>query len=98
MIAACAANPGKPDSRIVAEGSRARLVLMETTDLHSNIRSYDYYKLAADPSLGLERTTTLIRQARAEFPNTLLFDAASSTLLQFGAEDHRDFLPERTGG
>lgn len=78
MIAACAANPGKPDSRIVAEGSRARLVLMETTDLHSNIRSYDYYKLAADPSLGLERTTTLIRQARAEFPNTLLFDAGDT--------------------
>ena len=28
----------------------------------------------ADPSVGLERTATLIRQARAEFPNNLLVD------------------------
>jgi 2',3'-cyclic-nucleotide 2'-phosphodiesterase/3'-nucleotidase len=38
------------------------------------VLSYDYYKLQADPSIGLERTATLIAQARAEFPNNLLLD------------------------
>ncbi|MDQ2822523.1 MAG: bifunctional 2',3'-cyclic-nucleotide 2'-phosphodiesterase/3'-nucleotidase [Pseudomonadota bacterium] len=52
----------------------ATLALLETTDLHANVVGYDYYKLAPDMSLGLDRTATLIAQARREFPNTLLFD------------------------
>ena len=56
------------------KGSAAELVLLETTDLHANVLSYDYYKLAANPGIGLERTANLIRQARAEFANTMLFD------------------------
>lgn len=52
----------------------ATLAVLETTDLHSNVLSYDYFKLAGDPSFGLERTATLIRQARKEFANTLLLD------------------------
>ena len=55
-------------------GTRAQIGVLETTDLHSNVKSYDYYKLSADPDLGLERTATLIRDARKEFENTLLFD------------------------
>ena len=35
---------------------------------------YDYFKLAAEPALGLDRAATLIAQARKDFPNTLLFD------------------------
>jgi 2',3'-cyclic-nucleotide 2'-phosphodiesterase/3'-nucleotidase len=35
---------------------------------------YDYYRLAEDPSVGLDRTATLIRQARSQYANTLLFD------------------------
>jgi 2',3'-cyclic-nucleotide 2'-phosphodiesterase/3'-nucleotidase len=50
------------------------VVLLETTDLHQNVMSYDYYRLVEDKSVGLERTATLIRQARAQYPNTLLFD------------------------
>ena len=57
-----------------AEGTRARIGVLETTDIHSNVMSYDYYKLAPDLDLGLERAATLIKAARAEFPNTLLFD------------------------
>ena len=57
-----------------AAGTRAELALLETTDIHSNVVGYDYFKLAAEPSLGLDRAATLIAQARAEFPNTLLFD------------------------
>ncbi|GGX86973.1 bifunctional metallophosphatase/5'-nucleotidase [Pseudoduganella dura] len=48
--------------------------MLETTDLHGNVVSYDYYKLAPEPSLGLERTATLIARARAQFPNNVLLD------------------------
>ncbi|WP_229257224.1 bifunctional 2',3'-cyclic-nucleotide 2'-phosphodiesterase/3'-nucleotidase [Duganella callida] len=55
-------------------GAEATLALLETTDLHANVLSFDYYKLKDDPSIGIERTATLIKQARAEYPNNLLFD------------------------
>ncbi|MCC2955424.1 bifunctional 2',3'-cyclic-nucleotide 2'-phosphodiesterase/3'-nucleotidase [Massilia sp. IC2-477] len=55
-------------------GTTALLAVLETTDLHSNVVGYDYYKLAPEPSHGLDRTATLIHQARKEFPNTLLLD------------------------
>jgi 2',3'-cyclic-nucleotide 2'-phosphodiesterase/3'-nucleotidase len=58
----------------VPTGTTATLALLETTDLHTNVVSYDYFKLAEDKSLGFERTATLIAQARQEFPNTLLLD------------------------
>jgi len=58
----------------VAAGTTAQLALLETTDLHTNVRSYDYFKLAADTTLGFERTSTLIKAARAEFANTMLVD------------------------
>jgi 2',3'-cyclic-nucleotide 2'-phosphodiesterase / 3'-nucleotidase len=58
----------------VAVGATATLAVLETTDIHSNVVGYDYYKLAADTSLGLERTATLIEAARREFANTLLLD------------------------
>ncbi|NNG25484.1 bifunctional 2',3'-cyclic-nucleotide 2'-phosphodiesterase/3'-nucleotidase [Telluria aromaticivorans] len=57
-----------------AAGTSATLAVLETTDLHANVVGYDYYKLAAEPSHGLDRTATLIHQARKEFPNTLLLD------------------------
>ena len=63
-----------PTRGVIAEGVNAELALLETTDLHTNIRSYDYFKLAEDKSLGFERVATLIKSARAEFANTLLFD------------------------
>ena len=55
-------------------GATAVLALMETTDLHTNIRSYDYFKLAEDKSIGFERTATLIKAVRAENANAMLFD------------------------
>ncbi|MFC3803059.1 bifunctional 2',3'-cyclic-nucleotide 2'-phosphodiesterase/3'-nucleotidase [Cohnella sp. GCM10012308] len=48
--------------------------IMETTDLHTNVRGYDYFKNAETVAVGLDRTATLIKQARAEQPNSLLFD------------------------
>jgi 2',3'-cyclic-nucleotide 2'-phosphodiesterase/3'-nucleotidase len=56
------------------KGASATLAVLETTDLHSNVVGYDYFKLAAEPSIGLDRTARLIAQAREEFPNTVLLD------------------------
>lgn len=76
-LAACASHPPAPPVAAV-EGDRARVAILETTDVHSNILSYDYYKLRADDSLGYERLATLIRRARAEFPDSFLFDAGDT--------------------
>jgi len=69
LLAACSTLPAP-----TAAGSTATLALLETTDLHANVLSYDYYKLQDEPSIGLERTAALIAQARREFPNNLLLD------------------------
>ncbi|GIN85223.1 hypothetical protein J6TS2_16090 [Heyndrickxia sporothermodurans] len=50
------------------------LRIMETTDLHGNIVDYDYIKNRKTVELGLARTATLIKQARKEAANSLLFD------------------------
>ena len=71
-LVGCAIAP-KPGSTLPV-GARAELALLETTDLHSNIRSYDYFRLAEDKSIGVERVATLIVEARKQFANTLLFD------------------------
>jgi 2',3'-cyclic-nucleotide 2'-phosphodiesterase/3'-nucleotidase len=65
---------GGDGSGVPAEGTKATLALLETTDLHVNVVGYDYYKLAPDNSLGFDRVATLIKAARAEFPNSLLLD------------------------
>lgn len=72
LLAACGGIA--PAASTPKDGTRARIAVLETTDLHSNVLSYDYFKLTEDKGIGIERTATLVRQARAEFPNTLLFD------------------------
>ena len=57
-----------------SQPAKATLAVLSTTDLHFNVRSYDYFKLAEDKSYGFERTATLVRAARKEFANTLLVD------------------------
>ena len=58
----------------VPAGTRSVIGILETTDVHSNLVGYDYFRLAPEPSLGLERTAALIAQARQQYPNNLLFD------------------------
>lgn len=58
----------------IPEGTTVTLALLETTDIHANVMSYNYYSLAEDTSLGLERTATLVAAARAENPNNVLLD------------------------
>ncbi len=77
-LVSCAGNAPLGYEQEITSGSHATLAILETTDIHSNILSYDYYKLDEDPSLGFERTATLVKQARAEFPNTVLFDAGDT--------------------
>jgi 2',3'-cyclic-nucleotide 2'-phosphodiesterase/3'-nucleotidase len=60
------------------DGARATVAILETTDIHSNILGYDYYKQKADPTLGFERTATLIAEARKQFPNHFLFDSGDT--------------------
>lgn len=67
-------NSGNGTPAQIAAGTKTTLALLETTDLHTNVRSYDYFKLAEDKSLGFERVSTLIKAARQEFPNSLLLD------------------------
>ncbi|MES3013001.1 MAG: bifunctional 2',3'-cyclic-nucleotide 2'-phosphodiesterase/3'-nucleotidase [Pseudomonadota bacterium] len=57
-----------------ASAAEVKLRLLETTDLHMNLLSYDYYQDTPTDQYGLARTITLIKAARAEAPNSLLFD------------------------
>ncbi|HER1285772.1 TPA: bifunctional 2',3'-cyclic-nucleotide 2'-phosphodiesterase/3'-nucleotidase [Salmonella enterica subsp. enterica serovar Elomrane] len=50
------------------------LRIMETTDLHSNMMDFDYYKDTATEKLGLVRTASLIHAARNEVENSVLVD------------------------
>ncbi|GHF28224.1 2',3'-cyclic-nucleotide 2'-phosphodiesterase/3'-nucleotidase [Deinococcus metalli] len=50
------------------------LRILETTDLHTAALGYDYYQDKPTGEYGLEYTATLIKQARDEKVNTLLYD------------------------
>ncbi|MDQ6596281.1 hypothetical protein E2K98_23510 [Bacillus salipaludis] len=51
-----------------------QLRILETTDLHASLVNYDYYQTKVDNRIGLVKTATLIKQARREVKNSLLFD------------------------
>ena len=70
-LAACSPKDQGP---IIPEGTTVMFALLETTDLHANVLSYNYYSLTADTTLGLERTAMLISAARIENPNNVLLD------------------------
>lgn len=58
----------------VEKSTRVSLRLLETTDIHSYILDFDYEKKRKTIEFGLNRTASLIQQARKDQPNTLLFD------------------------
>ncbi len=78
LAGACASTRTGKSHALVADGARAQLAILESTDIHSNILGYDYYRLAEDKSLGFERMATLVKDARKEFTNSLLFDAGDT--------------------
>src|SRR6478735_8103299 len=57
-----------------AAPARASLRLLATTDLHVNVLPYDYYRDRPDDTVGLAKTATLVKAARAEAKNSVLFD------------------------
>jgi 2',3'-cyclic-nucleotide 2'-phosphodiesterase/3'-nucleotidase len=70
-----------------------KLRILETTDLHVNVFPYDYYRDAADDTVGLGRTAALVKTARAEARNSLLFD--NGDLIQ--GSPMGDFIAYRRG-
>ena len=65
-----------------ADAQTLKLRILETTDVHMNLVDYDYYQDKPTAEYGLVRTATLVKAARAEAKNTLLFD--NGDLLQGG--------------
>jgi len=78
VMAGCASQTTHPSATALPDGSRAQVAILETTDVHSNVLSYDYYKQREDDSVGYERVATLIRRARAQYPNSFLFDSGDT--------------------
>ena len=58
--------------------STVSLQILSTTDIHTNILNYDYYKDVEANNLGLAKTALLVQEARKENPNSLLFDNGDS--------------------
>ncbi|USD63930.1 bifunctional 2',3'-cyclic-nucleotide 2'-phosphodiesterase/3'-nucleotidase [Vibrio sp. SCSIO 43140] len=50
------------------------LRLMETTDLHGNMMPYNYFSNTSGQNYGFARTAQVIKTARAEVTNSMLFD------------------------
>ncbi|MBA4175148.1 MAG: bifunctional 2',3'-cyclic-nucleotide 2'-phosphodiesterase/3'-nucleotidase [Leptothrix sp. (in: Bacteria)] len=57
-----------------AGAQQLKLRILETTDLHMHLLGWDYYQDKPAEEFGLDRTATLIKAARAEVRNHLLFD------------------------
>jgi 2',3'-cyclic-nucleotide 2'-phosphodiesterase/3'-nucleotidase len=59
---------------VQASAAELRLRILQTCDVHMNLLNYDYYQDRSTDEYGLAKTVTLIKAARAEAPNSLLFD------------------------
>ncbi|HHF3130378.1 TPA: 2',3'-cyclic-nucleotide 2'-phosphodiesterase [Vibrio diabolicus] len=51
-----------------------KLRIIETTDIHTNVMDYDYYKDQPSQQIGLSRAATIVKQAKSEAENTVLVD------------------------
>ncbi|MGG2095573.1 bifunctional 2',3'-cyclic-nucleotide 2'-phosphodiesterase/3'-nucleotidase [Bacillus sp. S13(2024)] len=56
------------------EESTVKLRILETSDIHVNLMNYDYYQTKTDNKVGLVQTATLVKQAKEESKNSVLFD------------------------
>lgn len=66
------------DYRPATANTTVALRILGTTDIHTNIVNYDYYKDAESNSLGLAKTALLIEKARQENSNAILLDNGDS--------------------
>lgn len=51
-----------------------KLRIIETTDIHTNVMDYDYYKDQPSQQIGLSRAATIVKQAKSEAENSVLVD------------------------
>ncbi len=58
----------------VASAATVDFRIIETTDIHANVLDYDFYRDATSTRFGLVRAASLVKQARAENPNSVLVD------------------------
>ncbi len=58
----------------IAPGTRLRLRILETSDVHMNLLNHDYTQDKPTDDFGLAKTASLIKAARAEAANSLYFD------------------------
>ncbi len=61
-------------SMTTAQAATVDLRVLETTDLHSNMMDFDYYKDKPTEKFGLVRTASLIEAARQQATNSVLVD------------------------
>lgn len=54
------------DKAEAASAATAKLRLMSTTDVHTNVYGWDYFKNAASVTVGLDRTASLVKQAKVK--------------------------------
>ncbi|WP_045370143.1 2',3'-cyclic-nucleotide 2'-phosphodiesterase [Vibrio campbellii] len=59
---------------VPAMADTIKLRIIETTDIHTNVMDYDYYKDQPSQQIGLSRAATLVKQAREEAVNSVLVD------------------------
>lgn len=75
--AASGAGPGSgapPPEAQEATQTLFRLRILATSDVHAQLLSYDYFANRPQYGMGLAQTASLIRQARAEVPGSILLD------------------------
>ena len=61
-------------SALPASAAELSLRILQTTDVHMNLLNYDYYQDKLTDEYGLAKTASLIKAARGEAKNSLLFD------------------------
>ncbi|WP_310172139.1 bifunctional 2',3'-cyclic-nucleotide 2'-phosphodiesterase/3'-nucleotidase [Neobacillus niacini] len=74
LVLAVQALPSQILAKKQKPSSTVQLRLLETTDIHVFLANYDYYQTKQDDKVGLVKTSTLIKQARSEVKNSMLFD------------------------
>ncbi|WP_071673812.1 bifunctional 2',3'-cyclic-nucleotide 2'-phosphodiesterase/3'-nucleotidase [Nioella nitratireducens] len=80
----------------IADGRQnLRLTIFATTDLHANLRPYNYFTDNAGDEPALARIATLLDRLRPDVPNSLLFDNGDT--LQGSPLGDVAAAPDRTG-
>ncbi|WP_245154004.1 bifunctional 2',3'-cyclic-nucleotide 2'-phosphodiesterase/3'-nucleotidase [Jeotgalibacillus proteolyticus] len=74
LIATPFGNPADAAPKHKEDKHDVELRILGTTDIHAHLNNYDYYKDAETNEFSLVKTATLIKQAREESKNSLLFD------------------------